>query len=144
MTVQLAESLIETIKLNPESTAGEIAQSYGCTAKRVYTIVRRNNLRLRTLGKGESSGAGVSCPKCGGTLNGVCDSRPHVLDGMKCISRTRKCECGVRFGTIEVTTDTFAAFEENNKRKLVASIIDQMGFSAKEILDLLIDARADK
>lgn len=70
-----------------------------------------------------------ACPRCGGELDAVKDSRPETLFGFKVIERRRLCSrCGKRSLTLEMTEADMAAmskmFETARKERVAALLAE--------------------
>jgi len=65
----------------------------------------------------------ITCPKCGGTIRRVTDSRPVEFEGAVAIGRRRECaSCSERTTTVEFPLDSFNEI----KRSLIKSVLIKM------------------
>ena len=81
---------------------------------------------------------GFPCPKCG-HRTGVTDSRPDSNGGIR---RRRRCRCGLRFTTREVTDDVISLPGSLATRLRVR--VDRMGTLLEELKALTIAAEIHK
>jgi transcriptional regulator NrdR family protein len=69
----------------------------------------------------------IPCPKCGGPLNNVVDSRPGRALDMDVIRRRRLCQCcGERASTLEIRADEVENFvaRRNKMNEIFAALAD--------------------
>ncbi len=85
---------------------------------------------------------GLVCPLCQSSNTGVKDSRPSVVANIFTIRRRRVCQCGHSFSTFEIPAEKIDSMESQARRAVAKSVLDRMGFSSAEIIDMLVEARA--
>lgn len=77
--------------------------------------------RQRQIMKGEQNA--ITCPKCGGAIREVKDSRPMMFEGAVAIRRRRVCaSCFERTTTVEFPIDAF----DGIKRSIIRSVLIKM------------------
>lgn len=69
----------------------------------------------------------IACPKCGGNLKTVKDSRPTELRGIATIRRRRECEtCGKRELTYEITDAQIDAMRREIARDMATVLLSEI------------------
>ena len=72
------------------------------------------------------TGGGVRCPKCGGEMRAVIDSRPSVVVGAGTIRRRRSCAgCGDRMTTFEVSEHQLLRMKADIAKAMTESLMKE-------------------
>lgn len=78
------------------------------------------------VGAKRETGGGVKCPKCGGEMLAVVESRPAVVVGVGTIRRRRSCaECGDRMTTFEISEHRLLTMKTDIAKAMTESLMKE-------------------